>query len=53
MDSIEKILNGKYDFPTRDEARICWNSLDTKKLVSHPNEEFEKAILEKWSHARK
>ncbi len=30
----------------QDEAAIWWSSLDNKKLVNLPNEEFEKSILD-------
>jgi len=35
------------------EAMLWWYSQNSKKLLNLPNEEFEKDMLDKWSHARK
>lgn len=37
----------------RDEVAIWWSSLDETKLYKLSDEEFEKVLLDKWSHARK
>jgi len=37
----------------RDEAAIWWGLLNQKKCSSLPDEEFEKLLLDRWSHARK
>ena len=37
----------------KDETAIWWRSVDSKKLLSLIDEEFEKFLLRKWSHAGK
>jgi len=36
-----------------DEAATWWGLLNQKKCSNLPNEEFEKLLLDRWSHARK
>jgi len=37
----------------KDEATKWWESLNRKKWLNLPDDEFEKLLLEKWSHAGK
>ena len=37
----------------RDEATTWWELLNQKKCYNLPDEEFEKLLLDTWSHARK
>jgi len=37
----------------RDEATTWWELLNQKKCSNLPDEEFEKLLLDRWSHARK
>ena len=37
----------------KDEAAIWWKLLNQKKCSNLPDEEFEKFILDRWSHPRK
>jgi len=48
-----KLWNNTTRFYFKHEATIWWDSLDSKKLVSLPDEEIENSLLDKWSHVRK
>ena len=37
----------------KDEAATWWGLLNQKKCFSLPDEEFEKLLLDRWSHPRK
>jgi len=37
----------------KDEVTTWWKSLNRMKWLNPPKEEFEKLLLDKWSHARK
>ena len=40
-------------FNFEDEAATWWGLLNQKKCSNLPDEEFEKLLLDRWSHARK
>ena len=40
-------------FNLKDEATKWWFSLDLEQLTKLSDEEFEKLLLDRWSHARK
>jgi len=37
----------------RDDAATWWGLLNQKKCYNLPDEEFEKFLLDRWSHTRK
>jgi len=38
------------EFYLKDEAMVWYNSLDYSKMKALSDEDFEKVILDKWSH---
>ena len=36
----------------RDDAKVWWCSLDSRKMDALSDEEFEQVFLDKWSHAK-